>query len=67
MQQQGQLPQLVSFRPYTCANRYLYAATDKSNNQKNDFDVRCTNSSSEDTYFLLEQVKGAVYKIRPAS
>ncbi|CAD8157399.1 unnamed protein product [Paramecium pentaurelia] len=63
----GSSPLLVSFRPVAAPTRYLEACTNNSRALKDDFDVRCVQEKSNDTYFIIQQVKENVYIIKSAA
>ncbi|CAK76240.1 unnamed protein product (macronuclear) [Paramecium tetraurelia] len=63
----GSTPVLISFRPVAAPTRYLAACTNKSRALKEDFDVRCVQEKSNDTYFIIQQVKEKVYVIKSAA
>ncbi|CAK76239.1 unnamed protein product (macronuclear) [Paramecium tetraurelia] len=62
-----QIPAVVSIRPFPNSNRFLSTSSKKAKHHGDDLDVKVVHQESEDTYFLLENVHGAVYKIKPAS
>ncbi|CAD8062310.1 unnamed protein product [Paramecium sonneborni] len=63
----GSNPLIVSFKPVAAPTKYLAICTNKSRALNDDFDVRCVQESSVDTYFIIEQVKDKVYLIKSAA
>ncbi|CAD8167931.1 unnamed protein product [Paramecium pentaurelia] len=65
--QQPQIPAVVSIRPFPDSKKFLSSSINKAKHHGDDLDIKVVQQESENTFFLLEHVNGAIYRIKPAA